>query len=899
MAEPIGSFSGLSTGIQWRDMVDQIMTNETSRLITPVTTRQTALTTQADAWKQLQTIVTKFRDAAAALRLASSFNVFSAVATKSPSTSRDLVAVSAGADAAPGIYSVDVLATARAEKISGAIVASNNTALGVTGSFILNGATINVSATDTLALLRDKINAANTGTQANGVSASILSTPTGVRMVLSADSTGASGIEAVDDLTGTLRTLGFVDATTASNVDVSGAAQTIRFSSSSSAIGTLMPVAVPAATSITVGGYAVSVDLSTDSLTSIAEKINTATGNASAARVVSTTQGGRTTYRLVTDLTVSTDAGAVAADSARALAVLGFTAAGRSNVAQTISSANVFTDAGTGIAATSATLLSDLEVNGQPFSLASGDTIEIAGTRGDGSTVRRTFSVGAGTTLDDLLAAINDSGTGFGAGTRTASGAISAGRITMTDGTAGDSQLGLVLKATHANGDVISLGAFSTANGGTAGRSRQIAAGSDALVSVDGQVVRRSTNTITDVIQGVTLTALIAEPGTSSQITIARDNNAIARAIQDVAAAYNSVRAFAQSASAAGGPLANNATLRSLTSNLTSQLLLPVVGTSGTFTSAVMGGLHHDKLGVLSLDVEAFTASLTSSFLDVRRLFTQSGTTTDAELSFLAATSKSKPTATGYDVNITQVASRAAVTGGTWTTYATSGTPDSMTITDAASGKSGSISLANGDSIASAVQRLNTMFSTNGMRLTATRTVDDRLEIMSLDYGTEGGFTVAYTPGDGDGTAQLGMAGQAYTGLDVQGTINGAAATGHGQVLTGGAEDASAGIAVLYTGTTVRAAGTVTFSLGVAGVLERVASTLSDGSATSIGAQEENARSTARKLDLRLSDLQARLDARKAALIQQFVAMEAAVSRSQSIGTWLASQVSALSANNQ
>ena len=37
--DPIGSFSGLSSGFQWRDMVDQMMQLEISRKITPLQNR--------------------------------------------------------------------------------------------------------------------------------------------------------------------------------------------------------------------------------------------------------------------------------------------------------------------------------------------------------------------------------------------------------------------------------------------------------------------------------------------------------------------------------------------------------------------------------------------------------------------------------------------------------------------------------------------------------------------------------------------------------------------------------------------------------------------------------------------------------------------------------------------
>ena len=77
---------------------------------------------------------------------------------------------------------------------------------------------------------------------------------------------------------------------------------------------------------------------------------------------------------------------------------------------------------------------------------------------------------------------------------------------------------------TRSSGGTVSLGSFGTANGGAVGRSRQLTEGADAQFKIDGQTLTRSTNTVTDAISGVTLNLLTAEPGTTVNLTIARDN---------------------------------------------------------------------------------------------------------------------------------------------------------------------------------------------------------------------------------------------------------------------------------------------------------------------------------------------------------------------------------------
>lgn len=893
---PVGTVQGVASGIQWQSMVDQIMQADTARELTPVANRQTALQAQSDGWNSFESVVTKFRDASAILRDPTSFDSFTASANKSATSSRDLVSATAATGASPGSYSVEVLSLAKAAKISGTVAIDSATALGVTGSFALNGRAISVIAGDSLASLRDKINAVNSGTTPSGVSATILSGANGARLVLTSDNTGASGIEAVDDGTGTLQTLGFADSTTHANLTATGATQTNKLPSATAAITTLLGVPLPAPTTMKVGGQAISVDFSIDSLSTIAAKINTATGNANAATVTTETVGGKTTYRLVTNATVEADS-ANAATSARALGVLGFTQSGRSGIAQVVQSANAFTDASGGTTATASTLLTNMQTNGQLVGISAGDTISIGGTKGDGTAVTRTFTVQAGSTVQDLLGAINDASTGFGAGTRTATASITNGRIAITDGTVGDSQLGISLAVNKASGGTVSLGAFTTGNGGTVGRSREITAGADSAIRVEGQMVQRSTNTVSDAISGVTLNLLAAEAGTTVSVQVARNTDAIAGNLTSFATAYNNLRNFITQNTAAGAPLAGNTAIRSMGATINSQLLQTVAGLSGTYTSVSLAGLQHDRNGVLSLDSTVFKTVLASNFNDIKALFATTGTATDSEVSYISAGAAAQPSAVGspYAVAITQPATVASVSGAQWTTYATAGAADTMSLTDTSTGLTGSISLANGDTLSQAVQRLNSMFSAQKMRLTAQATTDNRLQITSSDFGTTGGFTVAYTPGTGgDGTGMLGITAQAYAGLDVAGTINGKAGTGKGQYLTGGAGDASESLIIRYTGTTARAAGAIAFALGAGGLVERNAIALAATNTGSVAVQAATAKTQADSLQTRINDIQRRLDARKATLTQQFIDMETAMSKAQAIGSQLTAQLNQL-----
>ncbi len=910
MTTPIGTVQGLASGIQWQTMVQQIVAADSARELTPITTQQTAQTNANAAWKSFQTTMTTFQTAAAALADPAAFDLFTATAPVSPTSQHSLLSATAATGASPGTYAMQVLSLASAESLSGGSFGDTSSALSLSGQFDLNGIAITIASTDSLQAIKDKINAADSGTTPSGVHATILSGTDGSHLVLTSDATGSQGISAVDDANGTFKALGFSDGTATANIAASGATQTFATSSATQSIASLLGLTAPAPTSILIGGKSIAVDLSTDTLTSLAAKINAATGNPNSASVQTTTSGTTSTYRLITDSTVEADPGANAADSARARAMLGFTKLGTGGISQVVQSANSFTDLLTNASATGTTPLSSLQVNGQSLAVGVGDTINIGGTRGDGSSVARTFTVGASSTVQDLLNAINDSSTGFGAGSRTATASLNGGQLSIADGTSGDSQLALSLSVTRSGGGTVSLGSFSTANGGSTGRSRELTAGADAQIKIDGQTLTRGTNSITDAISGVTLNLLNAEPGTTVNLTIARDTASIETKINAYVTAYNSVQSYitANTANAtastlssssaqptAAGPLANDMSITSMGYSITGALIQSVTGLTGSYTAASQAGLIADSNGILTLDKTTFETALQNSFTAVKNIFVTSGTASDSQVSFVSAGTSAKPSATPYAINITQAATTASVTGSSFSTYSTAGAPDTMSIVDAATGKNASITMANGDSIDTIVQRMNDAFSSQGMHVEAVTAAGSKIQLVATDFGSTGGFTVSYTPGaGGSGVNALGIAAQQYTGLDVAGTINGAVATGKGQYLTGASTDDSAGLIVRYSGTTARSAGTLALSLGVGGLSNQIATNLTAANTGSIPLEITQTQANADNFQSQIDNIQQQLATEQTNLTAEFVKMESAMSSAQSLGATLTSQINGL-----
>lgn len=1010
MATPIGSFAGIGSGVKYTDLVNQLIQVESQPSVA-MQARLDKYNARLGAYKSYGALLTTLETAAKALRDGTAFQGVTAnVAGGTSASGRTTLSASASPGAAPGSYAVQVLQLAQAEKVSGTGYASATTALGLAGDFRLNGATVTVVASDTLTSIRDKINAANAGTAPSGVAAAIV-TDTGntQRLVLSSAATGASGINLVDGAQLVAQQLGWLDATQTLKHPTSAGAQSDSFGSSTAAIATQLGLTLaPGPQTVRVAGQTVTIDLGVDTLTSIASKLSALTGIQ--ATVQTTTNAGATRYYLdVRNTTSFVDAG-------NALEQLGITVAGRSALTQQVQG-GVMTAGNATTPATASTLLTSLWNGGSASGAKAGDTLAISGTRGDGTAVTTTFTIGASSTVQDLLTALNSATTGFGGGARPATASIDAsGRITLTDGTAGQSSLSLQVVARNEGGGRLDLGPFAVS---TAGRARQLVAGSDARLSVDGVTFTRSTNTVTDVIANASLSLLAADATATSTVTIGRSADAAQSAVQAYVDAYNKVVDFIKQQQTPSTdatrmpPLYGDTLLRLAQPTLSSQLLAPVAGTAPDLTTVGMVGVQLTKDGHLSLDTGKFQSVFATRYTDLQKLFMEQGSATNAAVTYLSSTAATQSGT--YALNITTAATRATVLGtGFSGTYVDDATPDVMTVTDTALRASASVQLASGMTTAQIVAALNSAFTTQETRLlrsstvlndatgttpasSATRLVDARqttgasagvvagdtigfsglrpdgtsysgtftvaanstfgdltaqiqgaigpaatvsfsagimtaqnvnagssqltlaltpanqgggtlafgpvstvqaghgvlnlvasavgnqLQIVHGSYGSAAGVQVGFTPGGANGTAQLGIAAGLVSGIDVQGTIGGFAATGTGQTLVGAVGTPVSGLAIAYGGSVTGAAGTVTLTQGAAAAVDRALNTWVQTGGT-LGQRQDSLTAQATAQQRQLDSFSARMEIRRQALLKKYLAMDTAVQRLQAQG---------------
>lgn len=198
------TFAGISSNIDSASLIESIVKARRipiDRIEAEIKTNSSRITGLKDAQAVLQALkdkASKLYGKPSADKSTDLFETKTAFANTSrtdsgtASSAASLLGVTVANNAEVATHSFQVLQRAQAQKVAQASLFQGNTALAVTGTFQLSndGTTsqsISIIATDTLRDVRDKINNANVGTNATGVSAQIVT--------ITADDTSTTGVD--------------------------------------------------------------------------------------------------------------------------------------------------------------------------------------------------------------------------------------------------------------------------------------------------------------------------------------------------------------------------------------------------------------------------------------------------------------------------------------------------------------------------------------------------------------------------------------------------------------------------------------------------------------------------------------------------------------------------------
>jgi len=163
---------------------------------------------------------------------------------------------------------------------------------------------------------------------------------------------------------------------------------------------------------------------------------------------------------------------------------------------------------------------------------------------------------------------------------------------------------------------------FTISSNASALSFSELQAASNASLTVNGVDFTRSSNTITDVIQGVTLNLNSVTTGTAT-LAVNRDTSEAKQNIKDFVALYNEAQLEFKKLtdSETDGPLRGDTIFRGLLRNLNSIVLNQSSTPGSAIDSMSSMGISVDKTGQLLFDEQKLDSALSKNFEDVIKIF--------------------------------------------------------------------------------------------------------------------------------------------------------------------------------------------------------------------------------------------------------------------------------------
>ncbi len=468
-------------------------------------------------------------------------------------------------------------------------------------------------------------------------------------------------------------------------------------------------------------------------------------------------------------------------------------------------------------------------------------------------------------------------------------GASNSMRISVADGAGGTSSSALSSLLSHdpASGQVLT----------------QTMAALNATLTVDGIAVSKPSNTLTDVVPGVTVMLKKTNVGQPTNLTVARDTATVKASVQAFVDGYNKLTASLKSLSSydqaakKGAVLNGDSVVRSLKSQMSNIVTGAVSSNTSGYTRLSQIGVELQKDGTLLLNPTKLQTAIDTRFDQLPALFAAKGISSDLQMGYTSSTAKTQPGT--YAVSVSQLA-----TQGSWLGQAavalpltiSAGNNDSVQVT--LDSLSASVTLSPGTyttaaALAAEVQaRINgsTTFSDLGSAVNVSAT-DGILNLLSSRYGSGSNVNLSGTAM----SALLGGSGSATgtTGLDMLGLINGVDALHTGQSLTGAVGNAADGLKLTLLGGGTGSRGNVQYTQGFAYQLDQLATAVLSNNGV-LTSHTDGLTKSSKKIDDDILRLNTRLATMQKNYQAQFTKLDTMMSSMNSTSSFLTQQLASL-----
>ena len=419
-----------------------------------------------------------------------------------------------------------------------------------------------------------------------------------------------------------------------------------------------------------------------------------------------------------------------------------------------------------------------------------------------------------------------------------------------------------------------------------------------AALTINGIAVSSESNSISNALEGISLS--LSKVGTSN-LTVSRNSSALETGVTGFVKAYNDLNQTLKNLTTfngvgkANGELLGDSTVQTIQAELRRTLSTTIDGLKGDYLTLSQIGVSFQKDGTLALDTSKLQTAISKNPDGVGALFAEMGSTTDSLVDFVGSTKNTK--AGSYALNITQIATQANMTGDLNLNAGSTVIAPNTSITMTIDGIATEVALAAGSYTAAQLAALlqssingTSKFVTEGVSVSASITADGFLNIQSKRYGSASNISMN-AAGTGTGIAELfGSVSSGTAGVDVAGTINGVAATGSGQTLTGAIGSPTEGIKLNILGGVLGARGDVNFTNGYANRLDTFLSTVL-GSTGLISGRTDGLNRSIKDIGTTRDAFNAKLVGIEARYRAQFTALDIAIGKMSSTSSFLTQQL--------
>jgi flagellar hook-associated protein 2 len=469
-------------------------------------------------------------------------------------------------------------------------------------------------------------------------------------------------------------------------------------------------------------------------------------------------------------------------------------------------------------------------------------------------------------------------------------GESNALKITTTD--TGDSN------DTDAAG--LSMLAYDASTGGATNLT-QTQTAQNANFKIDGIAISKPVNSVSDAIDGVTLT-LNKVTTSAVSMSVGKSTSAITKNVQDFVKAYNDLAKTLDDLGSydpvtqQGGMLSGDGTVRAMQNALRKAMTQTIAGTGSDLKTLNQVGVSFDKNGQMTLDSSKLNAALNKDAQGVISLFSSNPRASDSLIQ-IDSVDKKTQTINGLAVSVIKNASQATYTtealsfAGAGGTFKVDGSNNTFAIN--VNGTDASIALTAGDytpaQLAAELQtRINSdsTLQSAGAKVGVVIGADNKIVMTNAKYGSAATLNVT-------GSLLGSATSTSVAGVDVVVKAGTSTLTGVGQQVTldSGLKFSVLGGAASSPDGADR--GTINYSRGFGYQLDVMLTDMlsSKGQVASrvdgLNQQAKNIATQVTKLNSRLEDIEKRYRA-------QYSALDVSLTKMQGTSDWLTTQLANL-----